>query len=125
MCPQGCAPVCRSDRNDKTNLEPVNPGAVLEAVSRMPISTWSYREEATATRHMGPMAQDFRSAFGLGDSERYYYSVDAHGVALAAIQALNTLVQEQKTRLEVLERQQAELQENCQSRSPGPLPGSP
>lgn len=39
-------------------------------------------------RHMGPMAQDFREAFGLGEDEKHISTVDAQGVALAAIQAL-------------------------------------
>ncbi len=39
-------------------------------------------------RHMGPMAQDFHRAFGLGESRRYIDSVDADGVALAAIKGL-------------------------------------
>jgi hypothetical protein len=34
------------------------------------------------------MAQDFYAAFGLGESETYISTVDADGVALAAIQAL-------------------------------------
>jgi DNA-binding FadR family transcriptional regulator len=39
------------------------------------------------------MAQDFRAAFGLGDNERTIATVDADGVALAAIQGLNTKVE--------------------------------
>jgi hypothetical protein len=35
------------------------------------------------------MAEDFRAAFGLGDGDRGINSVDADGVALAAIQGLN------------------------------------
>jgi hypothetical protein len=38
---------------------------------------------------MGPVAQDFRAAFGLGDSDKTITTVDADGVALAAIQGLN------------------------------------
>ena len=38
---------------------------------------------------MGPSAQDFRAAFGLGHSDRMISTVDADGVALAAIQGLN------------------------------------
>ena len=40
----------------------------------------------------GPVAQDFRAAFGLGDSETAISTVDADGVALAAIQDLNQKV---------------------------------
>ena len=38
---------------------------------------------------MGPMAQDFRDAFGLGETELGISTIDADGVALAAIQGLN------------------------------------
>jgi hypothetical protein len=77
----------------------------------MPISSWAYDSDPTGVRHMGPMAQDFRAAFGLGDSDRSYYSVDAHGVALASIQALHAIAQEQNRRIEHLERDNAELRE--------------
>ena len=40
-------------------------------------------------RHLGPTAQDFRAAFGLGHNDTTISSVDAPGVALAAIQGLN------------------------------------
>ena len=39
---------------------------------------------------MGPMAQDFFAAFGLGDSDKHITTVDADGVALAAIRGLVT-----------------------------------
>ena len=38
------------------------------------------------------MAQDFHASFGLGNDDRTFHSVDAHGVALAAIQALEHVV---------------------------------
>jgi len=110
-CPQGCAPLCKSDRNQKREIAAVDVQSVLESVSRMPISSWAYDSDPTGVRHMGPMAQDFRAAFGLGDSDRSYYSVDAHGVALASIQALHAIAQEQNRRLERLERDNAELRE--------------
>jgi hypothetical protein len=62
---------------------------------------------------MGPMAQDFRSAFGLGDTDRAYDPVDAHGVAFAAIQGLYEELEEQKARIERLERDNASLRANC------------
>jgi hypothetical protein len=111
-CPKGC-PQCRSDRNLKRDIEPVDGKTVLEAVARMPISTWSYKSDDPSVRHMGPMAQDFKASFGLGDTDRAYYPIDAHGVALAAIQALYARVQEQDARIERLERDNAELRNRC------------
>jgi hypothetical protein len=68
----------------------------------MDIATWRYKDDPTGATHMGPMAQDFQEAFGLGASDRCIATVDSDGVALAAIQALNR-------RLERLERDNAEL----------------
>jgi hypothetical protein len=109
-CPQGCAPLCVSDRNEKKNITPVDAASILEKVGRLPISSWTYNQEPARVRHLGPMAQDFRATFGLGDDDRSYYAVDAQGVALAAIQALDGLVKAQEARIERLERENRELE---------------
>jgi hypothetical protein len=114
-CPQGCAPQCRSDRNQKKNITPADTDAILKKVSRLPISNWTYNEEPTAVRHLGPMAQDFRASFGLGDDDRSFHSVDAHGVALAAIQALERVVSQQEQRIEKLERDNRALEQRLRS----------
>ena len=57
------------------------------------------------------MALDFYEAFGLGDSDRTYDSIDAHGVAFAAIKALGEQVQEQSVRIERLERENRDLRQ--------------
>ena len=88
-CPQGCAPACASDRNLKRQIVPADEQAVLEAVSQMPISTWSYKSDNQSVRHLGPMAQDFHAAFGLGNTVESYDPIDAHGVELTAIKALS------------------------------------
>jgi hypothetical protein len=108
-----------SDRNVKRDVEPVDQDAILESVVRMPVSTWSYKSEDPSVRHMGPMAQDFQAAFGLGDTDRAYDPIDAHGVAFAAIQGLYEQMREQGARIERLERENEALRERqC---VPGPL----
>lgn len=99
-----------SDRNMKTEISPVDARAVLAKVAALPIATWSYRgSQGTAgPRHLGPMAQDFRAAFGLGDDDRHIAPVDASGVSLAAIQGLNDLVHQLADTVAGLERQLAE-----------------
>jgi hypothetical protein len=99
-----------SDRAAKTGLVAVNPKAVLERLAAMPIYEWSYRAQGLGVRHLGPTAQDFRAAFGLGEDDRHISSVDADGVALAAIQALYRENQELKARLELLEARMASLE---------------
>jgi hypothetical protein len=116
-CPQGCAPLCVSDRNKKKDITPADTDAVLVKVSKLPIATWTYTSEPAGVRHMGPMAQDFRASFGLGDDDRTYNPVDAHGVALAAIQALERRVAEQARRIDRLERENRALRSGGGARS--------
>jgi hypothetical protein len=79
-----------SDRNSKEAFTAINPRAVLEKVSALPITEWKYKVEASGTEHIGPMAQDFHAAFGLnGADDKHISTVDESGVALAAIQGLN------------------------------------
>ena len=59
---------------------------------------------------MGPMAQDFHRAFGLGESHRYIDSVDADGVALAAIKGLAAENRAQDKEIAALERRLADLE---------------
>ena len=96
-----------SDRNPKEDFESIDPRAILAAVAALPIERWSYKGETV--RHLGPMAQDFAAAFGLGADDRHIFPLDAAGVALAALQGLHGLVQAQSTRLEALERELAAL----------------
>jgi hypothetical protein len=98
-----------SDRNLKRDVEPVDEQAVLERVAQMSVSTWSYKSDDPSVRHLGPMAQDFYAAFGLGDTDRAYNSIDAHGVALAAIKALYERGRELDARIERLEHENEEL----------------
>ena len=101
-----------SDRNLKENFAPVSPREVLDKVTALPISRWNFKGDA-ATPHVGPMAQDFHAAFGLGTDERHIATVDADGVALAAIQGLNSKVEvsSQKTQgsIQKLQEENAEL----------------
>jgi len=77
-----------SDRDAKTDIAPLDDAAVLAKVATLPVSTWRYKTEA-AVRHVGPMAQDFYAAFGVGEDDRHITSIDEDGVALAAIKALH------------------------------------
>jgi hypothetical protein len=99
-----------SDRDLKENFAPLEGLTALAQLVEMPIATWNYRADDSSIRHAGPMAQDFYAAFGLGQDERHIASVDADGVALAAIQGLYALSQEQAARIETLETENAALQ---------------
>jgi hypothetical protein len=94
----------------KQNFSAVNGTEVLEALAEMPIQTWSYRTESEAIIHMGPTAQDFYSAFQLGPDERHIASIDSTGVALAAIQGLNTNLRDSQAEIAALEAQNTDLE---------------
>jgi trimeric autotransporter adhesin len=73
----------------KRDFAPVDRDAILERLAHLPLSTWSYKTETSAARHIGPMAQDFKAAFDVGSSDKTILQVDADGVTFAAIQALH------------------------------------
>ena len=100
-----------SDRKAKENFAPVKPREVLDRLNQMPIQTWNYKSQDAAVRHLGPMAQDFYAAFGLGDDAEHINTVDAQGVALAAVQGLHQLVAEKDAQVAALAQQHAAQQD--------------
>ena len=74
------------------------------------ISRWNFKGDA-ATPHVGPMAQDFHAAFALGTDDKHIATVDADGMALAAIQGLNEVVKEKDAEIQTLKRDLAELRQ--------------
>jgi hypothetical protein len=94
-----------SDRNAKDSATPIDARVVLARVAALPLSTWHYKTQDERFRHMGPMAQDFHEAFGLGESDSAIATVDADGVALAAIQGLAARVQDEASTLRSLHEQ--------------------
>jgi hypothetical protein len=98
-----------SDRNIKENIEAVNPTDVLAKVVDLPLSTWNYIKDESDTQHLGPMAQDFHAAFGLGDDEKKIATLDTSGVALAAIQGLNLELKNRDEKIAELEEANQEL----------------
>ncbi len=99
-----------SDVNAKQDFVPVDGQTVLMRLRAVPISTWRYRTDESGARHMGPTAQDFFAAFGLGEDERHIGSLDINGVTLAAIKALDQQVQARDARIAELEQQNADLE---------------
>ena len=99
-----------SDREAKANFTPVNGQEVLACLAGVPITTWNYKDQNPSIRHIGPTAQDFYAAFGVGEDDTHISTMDADGVALAAIQGLYQLVQAQAAQIAVLRQQNAELE---------------
>ncbi len=93
-----------SSREVKESHGPADPVVVLEQLGGLPIHFWSRKADSEGATHLGPMAEDFHGAFGLGRDEKRINLLDAAGVALASIQGLHRLFLAQ-------ERDQLELEQ--------------
>ena len=93
-----------SARAKKQSFGPVSPESVLETVTDLEVSTWEYTDTDSG-RHMGPMAGAFSEAFGLGDNDETISSIDADGVAFAAIQGLAHRLERKRDEISDLEAQ--------------------
>ncbi|MBV8491790.1 MAG: tail fiber domain-containing protein [Candidatus Eremiobacteraeota bacterium] len=78
-----------SDRNLKNAVTVLDDQSILNRVAAMPVTEWSYISEP-GVRHVGPMAQDFYAAFGVGEDDKHITSIDEDGIAFAAIKALRS-----------------------------------
>lgn len=114
----------QSDVNAKTAFAEVEPGEILAGLNSMPISIWSYVSQDGPVRHLGPSAQDFHAAFGLGEDPRHINVVDADGVALAGIQALSQQAQRDRETIESLEERIVAL-EAGRGRAGAHIPAAP
>jgi hypothetical protein len=106
---------CTSDRNAKHLFRPISDQAILGALERTPIASWSYRLDRSNTRHIGPTAQDFMKAFRVGNNPRAIGTLDEGGVALAGVQGLDRLVQRQQHEIQQLDARLAALEHHNRS----------
>jgi hypothetical protein len=118
-----------SDRHSKEDFEGIDTRMILAKLADLPVMRWRYKGEAEGTRHLGPVAQDFYEAFGLGESDRHITTLDAEGVALAAIQGLHNMVQEKDAEIAALRAESAALRARLEAleatvRKAGVLPGN-
>lgn len=109
LAPGGGAWLTLSDKASKTEFAEVDAQRVLEKVAELPITSWAYIGQPGGVRHIGPTAQDFYAAFGVGEGETTICTVDADGVALAAIKGLARRDKDREARIADLERENAEL----------------
>jgi hypothetical protein len=98
-----------SDRNAKENFADVDGQNILERLAAIPVQTWNLKSQNAAIRHIGPMAQDFYAAFGVGEDDKHITTCDADGVALAGIQALHRMVQDKDAQIAAQQAQIGDL----------------
>lgn len=97
-----------SDRNAKRDIAPVDDTDILRRLLTVPISTFYYKD-GDGQRYIGPMAQDFYAAFGLGGDDTSIRTMDVDGVSLASIRALARELEALKRDHERVSQENAEL----------------
>jgi hypothetical protein len=88
LAPNGGGWSSVSDGRLKENFRDLPSEDVLAKIATMPIREWNYKSQSASIRHVGPIAQDFHAAFGLDENPLRINTIDADGIALAAIKAL-------------------------------------
>jgi hypothetical protein len=106
--------VDNSDRDRKENFTNVDGRALLDKLSFLSVTRWNYKVDGPGYDHIGPVAQDFHAAFGLGYDNKSIAARDLAGVALVANQELYRIVQDQETEIGQLKEQLRELEELVQ-----------
>jgi hypothetical protein len=77
------------DRNKKENFSSIDGEQLLIKIRALPITKWNYKGTDASVKYIGPVAQDFYSAFHLGGTDSLgINSISIDGVNMAAIQAL-------------------------------------
>ena len=98
-----------SDRNRKENFLGFSGEDILWRLRSVPVTTWNYKTQDHAIRHIGPMAQDLYAAFGVGESNLRINTVDIDGINMAGVKALDERSARQEARIVSLEAENAAL----------------
>ena len=106
----GASITCSSDRNLKENFRKLNGESILAKLKRIPVMEWNFIDETTKAKHVGPMAQDFYSAFSLGTSDKEIAVQDASGIAIVAAQALEKRTTQLKEEVRARDAKIADLE---------------
>jgi hypothetical protein len=97
-----------SDINSKENFEQVDGAELLNKIVELEITKWNYKGDRDA-QHIGPTAQDFQQAFGVGSDGKSISTIDPSGIALAAIKELTRRLEEKDGEIDELKAELAGL----------------
>jgi hypothetical protein len=104
-----------SDKNLKENFEPIDATEILTLIDKLPVTKWNYITDKPDIKHIGPVAQDFYSLFGLGNNDTSISTVDPSGVALIAIKELSKENKVMKEQIESFKSENDDLKFQLQS----------
>lgn len=111
LAPGGGAWASVSDMHMKANFRELDGETVLAKLAQVPVLEWNYITQDASIRHVGPTAQDFHAAFGLGDNDRTINTLDPDGISLKAIQALYARTERLQSENDALRSELARLRE--------------
>ncbi|MEZ5442348.1 MAG: hypothetical protein R3F15_12770 [Lysobacterales bacterium] len=97
-----------SSRSFKEQLVAVTGASILDLLANLPIYSWQYI--GSSERHLGPVAEDFHAAFGLGTDPTRLAPGDLAGVAVAATQALQAELAAKDAKIAELEARLARIE---------------
>jgi len=111
----GASISCASSRTLKENFAGVDGEDVLTRMRAIPVNTWNYIDEGRQSRHMGPFAEDFWSAFGLGVEPKAIGHLDIDGVNFAGVKALDARTTTQAGQIQALQAENAALRNDVET----------
>lgn len=97
-----------SSRTLKTDIHAVDSRDMLRRVTALPVYSWRYKADLSGPEQIGPMAEDFQNAIGVGDGY-YIAGASTAGVSLAAIRGLNEIVEDNGKELAQLRERNSDL----------------
>jgi len=114
LSPSGAGWDALSDSNAKTAVTAIDHRETLAKLAALPVTQWHYKHDPQR-RYIGPMAQDFRAAFGLGFDDKHISTIDTDGVTFSAIKGLLEELAEQDAALDARDRQIQALEQAVHS----------
>lgn len=103
-----------SDSTKKENIKNISPSNYIKALDSIEVYSWNYISQNDSINHIGPMAQDFYSAFGLGNDPTTINSGDFDGINLLLLKGLNEklgIIENQNTKINNLENELENLKQ--------------
>jgi len=111
LSPNGTQWSSLSDVRSKHHFRELDSDDVLARIAAMPVTEWSYKAQEGGIRHIGPTAQDFHAAFGLGEDPLRIGTLDADGVALAGVKAVEIRTRALRDEQDALQRRVTALEQ--------------
>ncbi|OGE24972.1 hypothetical protein A3C26_00515 [Candidatus Daviesbacteria bacterium RIFCSPHIGHO2_02_FULL_39_12] len=87
----------------KENFTKLSSQEILSKINQLNLTSWNYINEGPNVKHIGPVAEQFYSVFGLGNDNKHIAALDTSGVALAGIQGLSQDISKLKSQMSNLE----------------------